>query len=56
MEKDGEFDQMALKLAELNFAFESARAGNSDREFSRMFSQFEEMRTVGVETESSDSA
>ncbi|MDD5205057.1 MAG: hypothetical protein PHS17_06530 [Desulfobacterales bacterium] len=55
MEKDGEFERMALKLGELNFAFESARAGNSDREFSRMSRQFEEMRTIGVKTESSDS-
>jgi hypothetical protein len=55
MEKKGcEFERMAMKLAALNFAFESARAGNSDREFTRVFEKFEEMGAVGVEKESTE--
>jgi hypothetical protein len=54
MEKSDKFERMALQLAALNLAFESARRTGSGGEFLKMSEQIDEMVMAGIEPDSSD--
>jgi len=55
MEKTGDFERTALKLAALNLAFESARSGSPDEEVLRVSEESTGMFRFREETETPDS-